>query len=1329
MKSSLLLKFLLWLCCIVQVFGNLRGISEDELRSRFVEFEIIEPTVVTATGQYISHDVTNARRHTEEHIARRRNKRSVEDTVIVTSHRRNSRPFFSVAKSDKNRNITLLDMTSGNTTSQEHLHFNLTVFGESLKLRVRSKSHLISPRAKSVLFTSGGGRVERKLDPGCVFTGEIPQLPHSNVAISNCDGLAGLIRTPDDEIFIEPIEDRHVTGPQKHVIYRRSATKNSANHGQRMEALKPTKRDDTRDSMQGSLEVILEQTKRERSKRHAKRNDYNMEILLTVGHEIVRVHGRHHVENYLVTLMNIVDEIYHDDSLGEHINIILTRIYQLDAVRTNNLIVENEPKTSLNNVCHWAKDIQVTDPAPNGRTYDAAIFLTRIRFGTAGYAHVDGLCQPLRSCSLTYEDGFSSAFVVAHETGHILGMKHDGDFNRCGDETTMGSIMAPLVQAAFHRYHWSRCSQEELRSSLGSYTCLSDDPHLQDWGPTPLYPGVAYSVDDQCRFDFGRGYKRCTSLQNIDVCKTLWCSNDENPDICKTKKGPAVDGTECGDNMWCFKGHCVWRDQRQTAVDGNWGSWNTYGQCSRSCGTGVWYRTRMCNNPMPSHGGVDCIGQNIDFDLCSKRPCPNGRDFREEQCQYQKEVLYKGQKHKWFPYEPRDASLKCELYCVSKRTHDIVSMGDIVGDGTRCSYEDPHGICVRGECVDIGCDKVIGSSMREDVCGVCGGNGQHCRNINGVLNKRANRKVNNYMRLYKIPAGARRINIRETSSSSSFNLLALKSRQGRRYTLNSRSYRIQTRDTPHKFVSAGTLWHYDVINGLESITAYGPTNSDVILLISVQRRASRVSVAYSYVMHVNSLPRSHETFRYAVKRWTVCSVTCGAGTKRARYGCRSSRNGGRWVSKRNCNGRPPRPEKKICSTTCTVTTRWFATPWSACSKTCGNNGFHTRAVTCRQINPDATTQLVSAAMCFGQVKLPTQKTCTVSPCPPKWRTGAWTKCSKTCGEGIQQRRVICRSSNHSLTSNHECPQPQPPDVRECQLVACSAPAVQSTETCVKERWLFCRYGIQHCGIREYQKLCCLSCHNYTGVAGQPAFSRPLSVAVQLSPLLRVNSTDDVIIPLVTSLPTPITDDDVTESNLEPTEFPPDDVIGADDIINIGDMEDMYYDETSEYIESEDVLKEYVDTMPPSSDHVDTMPPSSVATTIATQTEQLPLNVGFRQLSIPRNISRQRRSMMSQSIHRGWGGCMAPPCGVGRRFPVFGCLDVMSQSWLMTSSCRHKTISSTVCVQPCYYTRRTKDPRKLDCRKRGRGPRVPLRRCRFKNKEISWNDVTRGVVGT
>lgn len=36
-----------------------------------------------------------------------------------------------------------------------------------------------------------------------------------------------------------------------------------------------------------------------------------------------------------------------------------------------------------------------------------------------GYAPVTGMCHPLRSCTLNHEDGFSSAFVVAHETGHV----------------------------------------------------------------------------------------------------------------------------------------------------------------------------------------------------------------------------------------------------------------------------------------------------------------------------------------------------------------------------------------------------------------------------------------------------------------------------------------------------------------------------------------------------------------------------------------------------------------------------------------------------------------------------------------------------------------------------------------------------------------------------------------------------------------------------------------------------------------------------------------------------------------------------------------------
>lgn len=43
----------------------------------------------------------------------------------------------------------------------------------------------------------------------------------------------------------------------------------------------------------------------------------------------------------------------------------------------------------------------------------------RCSYVLLGYAPVTGMCHPVRSCTLNHEDGFSSAFVVAHETGHV----------------------------------------------------------------------------------------------------------------------------------------------------------------------------------------------------------------------------------------------------------------------------------------------------------------------------------------------------------------------------------------------------------------------------------------------------------------------------------------------------------------------------------------------------------------------------------------------------------------------------------------------------------------------------------------------------------------------------------------------------------------------------------------------------------------------------------------------------------------------------------------------------------------------------------------------
>lgn len=44
----------------------------------------------------------------------------------------------------------------------------------------------------------------------------------------------------------------------------------------------------------------------ERKRRHAKAGSYSIEVLLVVDDSVVRFHGKEHVQNYILTLMNIV---------------------------------------------------------------------------------------------------------------------------------------------------------------------------------------------------------------------------------------------------------------------------------------------------------------------------------------------------------------------------------------------------------------------------------------------------------------------------------------------------------------------------------------------------------------------------------------------------------------------------------------------------------------------------------------------------------------------------------------------------------------------------------------------------------------------------------------------------------------------------------------------------------------------------------------------------------------------------------------------------------------------------------------------------------------
>ena len=55
---------------------------------------------------------------------------------------------------------------------------------------------------------------------------------------------------------------------------------------------------------------------------------------------------------------------------------------------------------------------------------------------------------------------------------------------------------------------------------------------------------------------------------------------------------------------------------------GSWGEWSSCPTCSEdSRQTYVRDRSRVCNDPLPANGGLDCGGSDRDEERCSLYPC------------------------------------------------------------------------------------------------------------------------------------------------------------------------------------------------------------------------------------------------------------------------------------------------------------------------------------------------------------------------------------------------------------------------------------------------------------------------------------------------------------------------------------------------------------------------------------------------------------------------------------------------------------------------------------------------------------------------------------
>ncbi|XP_037934525.1 A disintegrin and metalloproteinase with thrombospondin motifs 12 [Teleopsis dalmanni] len=660
----------------------------------------------------------------------------------------------------------------------------------------------------------------------------------------------------------------------------------------------------------------------------------HVEALIVGDSTMVAFHND--TETYLLTIMNMVSALYKDPSIGNSIEIVVVKIILLEEESAHpGLNLTQNAQQNLDTFCSWQHKL---NKANENEPYhhDVAILITRKNICgnncmTLGLANVGGMCKPKKSCSVNEDNGIMLSHTIAHELGHNFGMYHDSA--KIGCHPRVGSIvhiMTPTFGADTVHVSWSNCSRKFITQFLdqGLGDCLDNAPTPPDQYIYPEQPpGILYNAELQCRQQFNvseSNVEPCTPMN--EICSALWCRvNGE----CVTNMRPTAPGTICGKRKWCQNGECVPMEEKITPINGGWGNWSEWSQCSVSCGGGISMQQRECNSPVPTNGGLFCIGERKRYKICKKNACPIGEQgFRAKQCANYDDIPYQGAIYKWQPFF--DKKSPCKLFCTDLDDTIIANWGDVALDGTPCTLG-TNNMCIDGICKKVGCDWIIDSDIQEDRCGVCGGKGDQCKTVKEVFNDNFN-ITEGYVEIVTIPSKARHIVIKELDNSAHF--LGIARANSSKFYLNGESLI----SMPGEFVIAGAESLYDRIDDQETITIPQPIEHPITLYTIVHGNEPYKGIYYEFTLpFINVSSVVH--FTWKLSNWTQCSASCGGGIQYREPIC--YKNGHLTSTDALCwsyaqNSRPGRISRPCNKNQCPA--HWWPGPWQFCPVTCKSPG-------------------------------------------------------------------------------------------------------------------------------------------------------------------------------------------------------------------------------------------------------------------------------------------------------------------------------------------------------------------------------------------------------
>lgn len=202
-------------------------------------------------------------------------------------------------------------------------------------------------------------------------------------------------------------------------------------------------------------------------------------------------------------------------------------------------------------------------------TFDLTLMFHNIDMGVLlGMAYEGGVCGALPVGLVRNSGAHETIFIVAHETGHLMGSKHD-DSTECSPEH-------PFIMSKFVIRHKGNFDNENLFSpctiqqfvkhitdlNVANNNCLLNEPSHHESMKGVTTPkrllGQIYSIDFQCSVVYGKESQFCgDAIESDELCKNIQCVIPESNNCSMSENFRAMDGTSCGSKRWCMIGRCV----------------------------------------------------------------------------------------------------------------------------------------------------------------------------------------------------------------------------------------------------------------------------------------------------------------------------------------------------------------------------------------------------------------------------------------------------------------------------------------------------------------------------------------------------------------------------------------------------------------------------------------------------------------------------------------------------------------------------------------------------------------------------------------------------